>query len=351
MSVKTIISIFLTAFLAAMYVKDILLLITDFIFAPLFRLRIKMVSFFGLSFILEEEGKWKASFTKKIPLIQHNVLRDTRKPFESFSEKDSVFLNIIEGISLVSASTAVCFAFRELFFKSGKTVAEYFAVGFACGMLFFCVKYVLITLYVQLIIMKRLGGYVEHLIDRLRQGETFSALDLKPVSELGFKNPSPVEEEQYYMVYMGYLAETGNTEAMRQPSHMMLERLRERDFILQDGLKYYWLIYYFSDIEPDKANADLLLRKIENVIYSDNLPNAKRVLAYYAFDHEHDLEHAEELVSEGFAALEAGTFTNAERILERSLLTQLNTRIIKAKFNTDTRLSWRNIFNGRQTFR
>lgn len=337
MPVKTIVSIFLTAFLAAMYVKDILLLITDFIFAPLFRLRVKMVSFFGLSFILEEEGRWKASFAKKSALIHHNVLRDTRKPIDSFSDKDSVFLNIIEGIALVSASAAVCFVFRELFFKSGKTVMEYFAVGFACGMLFFCVKYVLITLYVQLIIMKRLGGYVDQLIKRLRNGETFSALDLKPVSELGFKNPTSVEEEQYYMVYMCYLAETGDTKAMYQPSHVMMERLRERDFLMQDGLKYYWLIYYFSDIEPDKANADLLLEKLGNVICNDKLPNARRVLAYYVFDHEHDLERAEELVTEGFAALDSGTFTNAERILERSLLTELNTRIIKAKFNTDTR--------------
>lgn len=338
MSVKTIVSIFLMASLPAMYTKDIILLIADFIFAPLFRFRVKMVSFFGLSFILEEEDKWKFSYTKKIPLIQHSVLRDTRKPIDSFNDKDSVFLNIIEGIVLISASSAVCFAFRELIFKSGKTIPEYFAVGFACFMLLFSLKYVLITVYVHLIVMKRLGGYVEQLIGRLKHGETFSALDLKPVSELGFKNPTFVEQEQYYMVYMGYLAETGNTEAMRQPSHMVMERMRERDFILQDGLKYYWLIYYFSDVEPNKANADLLLQKIGNVIYDDNLPNAKRVLAYYVFNHEHDLERAEELVTEGFAALESGTFTNAERILERSLLTQLNTRIIKAKFNTDTRL-------------
>ena len=327
---------FLLAFWLAIYAKDILLLVTDIIFAPLFKMKVKMISLFGLTFFWEEE-KWKISFLKPEPLIQHDVRLDTRKNIESSDGNRCLRLHLVDLAVIIIAAAAVCFIFRGLFFKQGKSVFEYLAMAFACGMIFQVFWRIHVIVLTHLIFMRRMGGYIDSLLDRIRSGETFTQLDLKPIDQLGYKKISMLDKKLYYPIYMCYLAETGKTREMHQPSNEMMEQLRDKEFTVYEALSYYWLIYYFSAVSPNKENADILLNKLGNVIYDDNMANGKRVLAYYVFAHEHDLERAEELVTEGFAALESGNASNAERILERSLLTQLNTQIIKAKSNIDTR--------------
>lgn len=338
MSFTTIACIFLFAFWLAIYAKQVISLITDLIFAPAFKMRVKTISLFGLTFFLEEDDKWKVSFLKPAPLIQHDVRRDTRKNIEGANARNCLFLQITGLAVLTIATAAVCFLFRHIFFKNSKSIPEYLAFAFACGMIFQTLLRLTNLLLTHLVFMKRMGGYIDSLLDRIRAGETFSQLDLKPIEQLGFKKITFVERALYYPIYMSFLAEIGDTAAMYHPSHERMEYRRDKEFGVYEALEYYWLIYYFSAVEPDKANADLLMQKLGNVLYDDKLPNGRRVLAYYVFEHEHDIIRAEKLVTEGFAALDAGNLSNAERILERALLTQLNTRIIKAKFNTDTRL-------------
>lgn len=336
MSFWTIAGIFLLAFWLAFYVKDILLLITDIIFAPLFKLKVKMVSLFGLTFFMEEE-KWKISFLKPEPLIQHDVKRDTRKHIEGSDKKNCLYLHLVHLAVIIIAAAAVCCVFRGLLFKSGKSIPEYLAAAFCWGMVFQVLWRIRVIVLTHLIFMRRMGGYIDSLLDRIRSGETFTQLELKPIDQLGYKNISIVDKKLYYPIYMSYLAETGKTWDMHQPSGEMMELFRDKEFSVYETLSYYWLIYYFSSVRPNKANAGILLDKLGNVIYDDNMANGKRVLAYYTYEHEHDLARAEELVTEGFAALEVGNASNAEKILERSLLTQLNTQIINSKFNTDIR--------------
>ena len=336
MSFLEIAGVYLICFWLSVYAKQILLLITDIIFAPLFKMKVKMISLFGLTFLWEEE-KWKVSFIKPEPLIQHDVRRDTRKHIEGSDRNNCLHLHLVHLAVIFIAAAAVCFVFRGLLFKSNKSILEHFAAAFAWSMIFQVLWRIHVIVCTHLIFMKKMGGYIDSLLDRIRNGETFTQLDLKPINELGFKNITFLDKKLYYPIYMSYLAETGETQAMRAPSHEMMDQLKEKEFSVYETLEYYWLIYYFSSVEPNKVYADLLMYKLGNVIYDDEMANGKRVLAYYTFEHEHDLKRAEELVTEGFAAIESGNLSNAERILERFLLTQLNTQIIKAKFNTDTR--------------
>ncbi|MBP5581046.1 MAG: hypothetical protein J6X85_04555 [Ruminococcus sp.] len=337
MSFVTIVGIFLSGFVPAYFAKQIIMLITDLIFAPLFLMRVKTVSVFGLTFFMEEE-KWKISFIKPEPMIQHEVRHDSRKVIEGSNAKNCLYLHLVQLAALIIAAAALCFVFRGLFFKSDKSVFEYLAVGSACGIIFQVLWRIHVIVCTHLIYMKRTGGYLDSLLERIRNGETFTQLDLKPLEQSGFKKITFLDRKIYYPIYMCYLAETGNTQAMHEPSAEMMEHFRDKEFTVNEVLAYYWLIYYFSAVVPNKENADILLEKLGNIIYDDNLANGKRVLAYYVFEHEHDLERAEQLVTDGFASLEAGNFSNAERILERSLLTQLNTLILNAKFNTYTGL-------------
>ena len=95
MSLCAIAGAFLLAFWLTFYAKDILLLVTDIIFAPLFKLKVKMVSLFGLTFFMEEE-KWKISFLKPEPLIQHDVRLDTRKNIESSDGNRCLRLHLVD---------------------------------------------------------------------------------------------------------------------------------------------------------------------------------------------------------------------------------------------------------------
>jgi hypothetical protein len=319
----------------AILTKCIVLLITDLIFAPLFNMRVKSVSLFGLTLHIVDE-KWTFSLMKPSPSIQHKVVWDLRKPNNQYNDKDSFRLRLMELFLFIIATAAVCFIFRGMIFKAHRNIYELFALYYACGLVFQLFWRIYVLVCTQKL-LKGMGEYINSLLSRIRSGETFSQLELKPINELSFKNITFVHKQLYYPIYMGYLADTGNTRDMCAPSHEMMEHYRDKEANLYQMLSYYWLIYYYSVVEPNKVNADLLMEKIGDSIYDDKCANGKRVLACYTFAHEHDLERAEELVTEGFAALESGNLSNAEKILERSLLTQLNTQIINSKFNTNFR--------------
>ena len=119
MSFVTIVGIFLSGFVPAYFAKQIIMLITDLIFAPLFLMRVKTVSVFGLTFFMEEE-KWKVSFIKPEPMIQHEVRRDSRKVIEGSNAKNCLYLHLVQLAALIIAASALCFVFRGLFFKSDK---------------------------------------------------------------------------------------------------------------------------------------------------------------------------------------------------------------------------------------
>ena len=168
--------------------------------------------------------------------------------------------------------------------------------------------------------MKRLGGYINTLLSRLRKGEDLAALNLQPVEMLPYDNPTNAEKILYYQIYMAHLAACDRYENMRGPSHQAMAYIMNHDYFSQETLAYYWLIFYFSEVEPNEENAKAIIR-------NDKDSNARRVLAYYMFNIQHNPERAEALVTEGFAALNTSHCLPTERELERKLLTKLNQRI------------------------
>jgi hypothetical protein len=323
--------IFITGFLLlAVIAKEIIALIADFILAPLFGMRVKAVSFFGLAFNLQN-GKWVASQHKKTALIQHEVRFDDRIPVEEYSDKKSKWLQLTTTVIKILAAAAICFACRGFFSKDKKSPLDILIISFALGMVLQALTSLGIFLYTHLILMKRLGGYINTLLSRLRKGEELSSLNMQPVEMLPYENPTKTEKILYYQIYMAHLAATDNYEAMRSPSHQAMDYIMSHDYLTQETLAYYWLIFYFSEVEPDEKSAKALLEKLGDIIRNDKDPNARRVLAYYMFNIQHNAERAEALVTEGFAALNTARCLSTERELERKLLTKLNSRIIEHK--------------------
>lgn len=328
MSIFEKISVFATGFLLiAVLATEIVGLAANLVFAPLFGMRVTTISFFGLEFTISD-NKWTKTFHKLSPIIQYDVRFDSRKPVESFSDKKADLLRFVTILAKFAVAAVICFLLRGFFTKKGSfNIIDLLMISFAAGMVFQAFTSLGIYLYTNLVLMKRLGGYINTLIKRLRQGESFASLDMKPAEELGYKNPTKTEKLLYYQIYMAYLAAVGDYDGMRSPSHEAMNFLIDRDYFVQDTGSYYWLIFFFSEIEPNAPITDMLLKRLGNVIKSDKDANAKRVLAYYFFNIRRDFTSAQQMVDAGFQALNSNAGLDTERELERQLLSDLNERL------------------------
>ena len=320
--------VFITGFLLiAVLATEIVGLAANLIFAPFFGMRVTTVSFFGLEFTISD-NRWTKTFHKLSPIIQYDVRFDSRRPVESFSDKKADMLRFAAVIAKFAAAAGVCFATKGILFKNGPlNPAELLIAAFSAGMVFHAFFSLGIFFYTNLVLMKRLGGYINSLLQRLRNGESFASLDMQPMETLGYKNPTTAERLLYYQIYMGYLAAVGNYDGMRSPSHQAMNFLIDREYFVQDTGSYYWLIFYFSEIEPNAPLTDMLLKRLGDVINSDKDANAKRVLAYYFFNIRRDFISAQKLVDEGFKALNSNSGLATEQELERQLLSELNERL------------------------
>ena len=323
--------ILLTGLLLSIYAHSVISLILDALIAPVFCMRINMVSIFSLTFVKQNE-KWVRTKTKSPSSIQHNIIRDSKKAPRRDLSKEVILHKIVTRFLGIIIAAGICAGIFFLFKGDLRSMAGGLALGFGVGMVINAIKSVIIALYVHLVLMKRLAGCTDRTIQRMRNGEPFEDLNLKPVEEMGFKNVTNTEKILYYSLYMSYLAAIDNTEAMRVPSHEMMNVILEREFIQQYTLSYYWLLYFFSEVEPNRQFADVVFNKVNGVLMTDTGTNGKRVMAYYAFDIYNVFAGAERFVSEGYAAF--SNWPNAlatEKELEKKLLDKLSSRITQAK--------------------
>ncbi|MBO7472541.1 MAG: hypothetical protein J6U00_00820 [Ruminococcus sp.] len=328
MSVFTKTCIFITGFLLLpLLAAEIVALTTNLIFAPALGMRVTNISFFGLEFNVSD-NKWTVSLRRFSPIIQHDVRFDSRKSVESFSDRKADMLQFLSVAAKFAVAAALCFSLRGLLTKPEHfTHTELLLFSFAAGMVFHAFFSLAMYIYTSLVLVKRLGGCINSIIKRLRQGESYASIDMKPMEELGLKKSTKNEQLLYYQLYMGHLAAMGNYNGMREPSHKAMNILMDRGYFVQETGSYYWLIYFFSEVEPNPQITDLLLERLGSVINKDNDANAKRVLAYYLFNIKRDFDGAQEMVNEGFRALDSDAGLATERDLERLLLTDLNERL------------------------
>jgi hypothetical protein len=313
--------------LIAVLATEIVGLAANLIFAPFFGMRVTTISFFGLEFTISD-NKWTRTFHKLSPIIQQDVRFDSRKPVESFSDRKADMLQLVNIAAKFAAAAVICFTVRGLFTKPGPlSPPELLIAAFAAGMMFHAFFALGIYLYTNFVLMKRLGGYINSIMKRLRNGESYASLDMQPYEKLGYDRSTKSERLLYYQLYMGYLAAVGNYDGMRGPSYQAMRSLIGREYFVQDTGSYYWLIFFFSEIEPNAPLTDLLLKRLGDVINSDSDANAKRVLAYYFYNIRRDFTSAQKMVDEGFKALDSDSGLATERELERQLLSDLNERL------------------------
>lgn len=304
---------------------QMLQVILNIIVIPRFGLKIRSVSFFGWIFMRQGE-KWNISFKRLSSLCQCDIINDIRKPVSEDAQKKEKQASYLVRTAMLLVSLAAALlasdCFGRLFRGGSVSLLDILVVSFAAGMVFHSAVHMLICIYTYQTIMKRLGGYVDAIAKKLRQGYSFEELDLKPVEELPYQDISNTEKLLYYNFYVYYLAAVGQTERLPKISHEMTYLLENAEFIVQQTGLYYWLIYYYSRYEINPKWADKFLKKVWPVLSKDSDANAKRVLAYYYYGIKGDAGKAGEYLKEGLACV--GQFScGAERELERRLLEEL----------------------------
>ena len=312
--------------LLSIWIKELIQLATGYLLAPKFGFRLKQFSIFHIVFSKEESG-WVKTRKKPSILIQNLITVDLsqQRPAEEIekNEKRLEALRVAILMVISAAVLAVCLPSVMCLKNLDGSILDHFLAGLAVGLCWHSIVTLGIRLYVYGILMKKLLGYVQTLTNRLRAGESFRTMYLRPVEELPYQNPTQMEKNFYYNYYIPVMLMQGNPDAIRKPIREMTSYFRGKEYSLPETLSYYWLIFYYSRYELNPSAATHFLNCIRNSIEQDKDANGKRVLAYYAFGIEQDFPKARRLLNEAYAVLDKFS-SFAERELEQMLLDELN---------------------------
>ena len=325
--------IILTGFFpAAIYTKSLIQILFTLLFAPKFDMKCTQISIFGWTFN-HQNGKWLRSYKGYfVPLIQYNATLDLNRYQVGKSEKRARNYDIVRIALLLVISLMLLLLnlgmFKELLYFPRLHPLKLFTLSFTVGMIYQSVSLLCIGLYTYLVMMKGLTGYIDSILNRLRSGESFEALELKHVDELPYPKANQIERMMYHNLYLMYLLATKQYSKMKPIIEEMTDYYRERAFILQDTPGYYLLVFYYSAFEPDEDMAEWFFDKVRCTLENDNDANAKRVLACYYLNIVKDYEKARQYTDEGLQTVDNYSIAGAERDLERRLLEELHTTLV-----------------------
>lgn len=323
-------------FLVSIWLKEIISLLYAIIASGPFGFRVKTISFWGFGWTKDSDNYWHRLAYKRSALIQYNVGVDIYRQIPEDIDRREKIMLILRDVLLVIVSAVLVFLTRHsivAFFTLKGTFLDAFLAGLSVGHAFHTLVSIGILIYTYAVAMKKLGGYCNSLIKRMRAGEPIAEMNLRPIDELPYQNPSKIERMMYYSIYLPYLLLHNDTEGMRTPIYEMTEYFRNRDYIVQETLSYYWLIFYYSRYELNPQAATEFFERVKGTILTDPDANSKRVLAYYAFGIERDNAKAQRLVNEGLAVVDKFSLPGDERELERRLLGELQGFLDKARPN------------------
>ena len=333
--------LFITGFLPlSLYTKSLFRMGLDAILMPLFGLKLKSVNFFGLRFENARHGGWHRLPYKRSQLISHYSGVDIDKPIpKDIDRREKIALYLSSGITLavsiaVLILTLPCFSRAGNFFSGAfdptlhvssqpSTLLDWLAMGYSMGFVWHALFGVGSTVYIYTVMMKKLAGYVNSILKRMRAGENISEMNLRPVKELPYQNPTKIEIMMYYNFYLFYLLLHKDIDGMRPVISEMTDYFRNREFTDAEMLNYGWLIFWYSRYDLQPQTAQVFYDRVSNKLVTDPEANAKRILGYYAFGVERDLHKAQRLVNEGLAVVDKFSLPGEERELERQLLLEL----------------------------
>ncbi len=334
MSIDAAIIFTFSFFVAAIIAVQIIEFLLNIIVVPWFGYRILGGSIFGFIF-LRKKNEWRVSFNHLSPVCECYYGYDIRKPLpedaytDNAYKKDKQVAYLVRVLALL-VCLVIAFVFSDYIYKlfhgkietlMDKYIAV-FAASFVAGIFFHSVCHIGFCIYAFQISAKRMAGYADAALRKLRQGYSFEALNLKPIEELTFKKVTKIEKLCYYNLYIYYLVSTGQVEELHKVTREITEMLETAEFIVNQADLYYWLVYYYSKYSINFHRAEQFLKKVWPVLSMDSDADAKRVLAQYYFRIQGDLERARQYLREGLECVDDFPIAG-QRELEKKMLEEL----------------------------
>ncbi len=322
--------VFITGFLFfATILINVVAVVFQILYADKYGFKIRSFNLFGLIFS-KNNNHWRKKFDKLTPFCHCNLTLDLEKPIPKDTLKIQKGLIYSERFStlficiLINALAANQF----ISWYKGETLSliEILFLGFSTGMLFHSILHIGSSIYLFEVMWKGFLGYLQNKYDMLKYCERYEYLELEPLENLPYKPKLDCEILLYNLLYVNYLYSINKIEEIKKISHEMTDIVWERDYLLPETGVYYWLIFYYSEIEPSKELAEKFREKIWATLSKDNDSNAKRVLAYYFYRLYKDKAKAKTLLDEGLSTIDKFSM-GAERVFEKELLLKLKNEI------------------------
>ncbi|MBR1798238.1 MAG: hypothetical protein IJ757_09570 [Clostridiales bacterium] len=323
--------IILLAVWAALIAEQTLYLILEIILAPFYCCKLGSVELLGFVFTRGSDDKWHYEQHRQSFMILGQPVLDIKKldgvPYDSIEKKGNQMM-VLCGIINLILSSAVGIACIKLWSAEG--IMSSFPRTFGGSMIFYALFKTGITFYSLYKSTKdSLSRYRTIAINKIRSGIPVELLDLKPLSQLPYKDPIPAEKMLYLPLYFTYLDASRQFDklpAAVDDINLMLINANDNRYLIPSR---YDLLYYYSchDINPEKAKA--IYNQIKPVIEKDKDANAYRILGYYALNILKDKEKAGSYVSLARGTVESFSM-GSERDLEKELIDRLQAAVAGA---------------------
>ena len=252
-----IIILFLLALIAVSFIRGLLTMA----FAKAFSTIVSDISIFGFKFTRNKEGNWEKVGHKPGITFSVEVKMDLKKT-AGWDSKKAIRM---EGINMMLVAIRTLVIGIGIFvacmagtFNSNSYILASCSFLFGISVLICSIARAIMTLRIVIKVRsKSLSGYAQAALGMLRSGVPFEKLDLKPVSELGFKKVWESERRLYFLIYFEYLDNNemfdklpmavNDVECALGPAQGAGAKI---DIAVSELLVYY---YSYHNIVPSKA--------------------------------------------------------------------------------------------------
>ena len=314
-------------FLCVVWFAELVSIICELIIGPRIGMQISGISLFGINFEKSMSGEWSHSRGHFSLLIQHRCTVDLNNTKHVYRNGKSWTVITVVIIVMACVSLAMTYFFfpsiYRCFYFEG-SVGDTFLATFSIGSLVGAIVVALNTANARSKAGKSLEWYIDELLQRVRDGEPLSSLDLRPIDSMPYKASSTRTRDLYNRLYMMYLIWERRTEEMPIPMNDMTANMRaSKSFNIADTGTFYMLVFYYSRYKYDPILAKEFLDRVRDRIAADTDANARRVLAYYSYCIEGDRQKARFFLDQAAKVVDVFS-VGSERELEKRLITELD---------------------------
>lgn len=313
--------------LIAMWIRSLIKMTIQCIFAKSFYTRVKMINFFGFEF---ENKDGKLVFLKKgsAPIVQANLVYDFKKfpnvSNEKLNKADSTFTVFSPAVTFV-----ICWILSILLIVFSKNMPSYLfivMISLGCGLAFQSTVSVFLSLYSVYKIKTSLAGYIRQTVNKIRSGQPYETLGLLPVENLPYNNIMDSEKILYYSLYMGYLDVINADEELVRTAGKLGVLLDGNEFHTPYIGAAYALVYYYSFRNINPELADHYYSVVKEYIEKDTDSNGFRVRAHYELTVHNDRNFAYQLAEKARANINNFSL-GSERAYEEECIQKLFMRL------------------------